>query len=1096
VTGDIAYSGQKDEYTLAKTFFDDLLEKLNLSDDRLFIVPGNHDVNYKIYRKSDFPNFGNEKELNDELDDEVSRKDLLKGMEEYFTFVETNYSHLKSIHDRLIPFVYSHNAKCEKKIGLVGLNSAWMCRRYHYDKKIPYKEKITFEMIAIGEYQIKLAMEELKSKGDHDLIINVFHHPLGWLWPVDREICKRYFDGNITLTGHLHYSESEYVRGSNSSIYQFMAGAAYEGSEYPNRFQYISFDWDKNKIKVDYRKFDREKRRWCVESEMGEDGVATFDMIDSVKIIEEKLKTIALDKNFETYLRAALDEHRHLPTQGFETTLRVLIELECVYVNMHANIHIQDFDLTLEGKNRMHMKIREEKLSSLDIKAAFEASKQHQVKDMVILGDPGSGKTTLLKYMLIMLIQEKGREKLGIKQKLIPFLAPLRDLKNPDREYFYDFLKRVCCLRDFSIPDKSFEELLQSGQAIVLLDGLDEVANEEMRVKTCRWIDKARKVLPYTRFVITSRFAGYQEKSRLEGSVFELSIQDFTIDEVQEFLVRWFESVETALHHGGDKEKWRKKGREDALVLVERISKSEHLRKLSVNPLLLQIIALVHRDRGTLPQRRVELYEECTNVLLEKWDMAKGLDVLLTAREARQVLQPLALWLHGVDERRSARIEEIKNVIRDPLEEIGKSCIDPEALLLNIRDRSGIFMGYSEQKFGFTHLSFQEYLAAEQIRNRRQIQTLLINFGKKWWREVILLCLALDNPSVIEEFMENLIPTEKFSQEINLVIDALYDSIRKPSKPFIHVLHDKKLSVDARDNTIRVLKGIGGDKVIHALKEVALGEDKRLAISAFEALESLGAAGEIRKPVEEIPAVFINPADNSEMVLIPAGTFLYGSREDDKIASSDEKPQRVIDLPAFYIDKFPVTNEQFCRFLNDKKPDEKSLNDWIDLGGSFLKEKCRITKKDTKFRIENGYEGHPVIYVTWYGADAYAKWAGKRLPTEQEWEKAARGTDGRNYPWGNEFRSEACNTFESKIEGTSKVDRFSQGKSPYGCYDMSGNVWEWTDSRYDEKENREVLRGGSWDCYQVLARCAFRGRFDPDSRGFGIGFRCARTITL
>jgi predicted NACHT family NTPase len=86
--------------------------------------------------------------------------------------------------------------------------------------------------------------------------------------------------------------------------------------------------------------------------------------------------------------------------------------------------------------------------------------------------------------MLIMLIQEKGREKLGIKQKLIPFRAPLRELKNPDRENFYDFLKRVCCLSDFSIPDKSFEKLLQSGQAIVLLDGLDEVANEEMRVKT------------------------------------------------------------------------------------------------------------------------------------------------------------------------------------------------------------------------------------------------------------------------------------------------------------------------------------------------------------------------------------------------------------------------------------------------------------------------------------------------------------------------------------------------------------------------------------------------------------------------------------
>jgi len=147
---------------------------------------------------------------------------------------------------------------------------------------------------------------------------------------------------------------------------------------------------------------------------------------------------------------------------------------------------------------------------------------------------------------------------------------------------------------------------------------------------------------------MTSRYGGYFGKSRLEGNLLELSIRDFTPEEAREFLVRWFEAVEVALHPEGDENKLRKKGGDEALVLVERIEKAEHLVKLAVNPLLLQIIALVHRDRGRLPQRRVELYEECTNVLLEKWDMAKGLDVLLTAHEARNILQPLALWLHEV----------------------------------------------------------------------------------------------------------------------------------------------------------------------------------------------------------------------------------------------------------------------------------------------------------------------------------------------------------------------------------------------------------------------------------------------------------------
>jgi len=343
--------------------------------------------------------------------------------------------------------------------------------------------------------------------------------------------------------------------------------------------------------------------------------------------------------------------------------------------------------------------------------------------------------------------------------------------------------------------------------------------------------------------------------------------------------------------------------------------------------LLLQIIALVHRDRGTLPQRRVELYEECTNVLLEKWDMAKGLDVLLSAREARQILQPLALWLHEEDERRSASMEEIKRVLKDPLEKIGKSDVDTETLLTNIRDRSGIFMGYSESEYGFTHLSFQEYLSAEQIRNKSLTKKLLDNYGERWWKEVILLSLALNNPSIIEEFMEQLIPTANFLKEISIVTDAIKDSIEKPKEPFIAAINNKELQPEARYNAIRILKEIGGYKVIQVLRETVWSSDKKLSLStlAFEALESMGAAEGISKPVDEkIPAIYENSVDGSRMVLIPAGTFLYGSREDDKDAYSDEKPQRVVDLPAFYIDIYPVTNEQFCKFLNSEKPNKIS----------------------------------------------------------------------------------------------------------------------------------------------------------------------------
>jgi formylglycine-generating enzyme required for sulfatase activity len=238
----------------------------------------------------------------------------------------------------------------------------------------------------------------------------------------------------------------------------------------------------------------------------------------------------------------------------------------------------------------------------------------------------------------------------------------------------------------------------------------------------------------------------------------------------------------------------------------------------------------------------------------------------------------------------------------------------------------------------------------------------------------------------------------------------------------------------------------------------------------------------------------------SKMVLIPGGSFLFGSREDDKQARSDEKPQRTIELPDFYMDVYPTTNEQYCIFLNETQPDDQKLGRWINLQGSFENEKCRIIKDQKNYAIESGFERYPVIYVTWYGAKAYSDWAGKQLPTEQQWEKAARGTEGLIYPWGNYFDEVLCN-YGVKYKGTTPVNKFEQGKSRYGCYDMAGNVWEWTCTNHTTKHEQDdfqksneypVLRGGSWFDVSDCCRCAIRLNYFPQFGNDFIGFRCAR----
>lgn len=224
--------------------------------------------------------------------------------------------------------------------------------------------------------------------------------------------------------------------------------------------------------------------------------------------------------------------------------------------------------------------------------------------------------------------------------------------------------------------------------------------------------------------------------------------------------------------------------------------------------------------------------------------------------------------------------------------------------------------------------------------------------------------------------------------------------------------------------------------------------------------------------------VKVNDKDGAEMIFIPAGEFIMGSNDYDH-----EKPQRKVCLDGYWIYKYPVTVAQyrkFCEATKWKMPDAPNWG-WKD--------------------------DHPIVNVTWHDAVTYCEWAGVRLATEAEWEKAARGTDGRKFPWGDEWNENKCaNSIKpNHLSNTVAVGSYPQGVSPFGVLDMAGNVWEWCSSLhapypYNSNDGREdlkalgerVLRGGSWgDGYEVNFRCAGRGGSYPDGWWTCGGFRCA-----
>jgi formylglycine-generating enzyme required for sulfatase activity len=240
----------------------------------------------------------------------------------------------------------------------------------------------------------------------------------------------------------------------------------------------------------------------------------------------------------------------------------------------------------------------------------------------------------------------------------------------------------------------------------------------------------------------------------------------------------------------------------------------------------------------------------------------------------------------------------------------------------------------------------------------------------------------------------------------------------------------------------------------------------------------------------------LSQKDGAEMIFIPPGEFILGTNA----GYANEKPEHMVFLEGFYIYKLEVTVGQYKKFIREPQ------------GGGHEPDEPYSVHMPNDYFTNPEYDRYPVVNVSWEDAEAYCRWAGNRLPTEAEWEKAARGTDGRTYPWGVAWDEQKANwddeTGGFRVDGyrfTAPVGSFPEGASPFGVHDLAGNVWEWVNDWYQPYQGNatqdpdygqvyRIIRGGSWLRYPLGLTCTARDTCAPTLRYDSIGFRCASNL--
>ena len=716
---------------------------------------------------------------------------------------------------------------------------------------------------------------------------------------------------------------------------------------------------------------------------------------------------------------------------------------------------------------------------------------------ILIAAEPGGGKSIALRRLALACVASAtGNKRLAalfprpIEPMLVPVLIEASDLLRTSSSAangratpsgFWEVIEQAFRRDGLGSVLPAIEHALRIGDCLVLIDGIDDIVDDERGRLLLTMLGRFVARYPDSRFVMTCRRVTALPPSALFGFT-SYSLPPLGDEQIATLVARYYPVVAPLSALAFDDL--------DARVarLRGHLLANERLRALASNPLGAVLCVLTEAGGEPLPAHRGAVFSRMIDLLLGRWEqirseelvpaLAQILEVEALQRKAARLalLQPLALAFQSRpdlsgDVPAVLRYAEIEPWLRESLAAIGvdgrRAVEQVIPRLLAWCERQGLLIANNAgSEYAMPWRGLREYLAARALANQADFPSRAHALAADpRWRETLLLAVRElgQGPSahtareLLRLLLESAGDHERQAMAVLLAAECLIelDSTLGPARVLLATLQERLQSLLRAPNVVAAVRVRAG---------LLLGQlgDPRFA----HALPPL--------------------------VKVPAGPFLLGTRE----GYEDEGPQQSVDLPAFAIGTFPVTNGEYARFLTDA-PDETPPKYWYDQ------------------RYNNPTQ--PVVGVTWHNAVAYCGWLTERLhthgmlphamearlPLETEWEKAASWDARRHaklrYPWGDDWLNAAANTSEGRGAWvTAPVGSFPLGISPCGAHDMIGNVWEWTASVYAsypnalapfEETGAYTLRGSSCASLPTHARCTYRSRLPPAYWRYHLGFR-------